>query len=74
MTLSARNSMLQPSPWAEAVVQRYSFIRTVTVGHGIAPCLLTPGRWALGARGLLQPEVTDTAGEEFHLALRTLLA
>ncbi len=47
-----------------------SFIRTVTVGSGIAPDLLTPPpkrKRALAGSGL----APDTAGGEFHPALRT---
>ena len=51
-----------------------SFIRTVTVGPGIAPDLLTPRpRADAGARGLLRSRA-DTAGGEFRPALRTLPA
>ncbi len=47
-----------------------SFIRTMTVGSGIAPDLLTL-RKTKGARGL-GPKA-HTAGGEFHPALRTCL-
>jgi hypothetical protein len=48
----------------------FSFIRTLTVGFGIAPNLLAlpVGRKALAGLGF----VTFTAGGEFHPALRTL--
>jgi hypothetical protein len=46
-----------------------SFIRTITVGSGLSPDLLTPFRKGRGARGL--PRMTwDTAGGELHPALR----
>jgi len=47
----------------------FSFIRTLTVGFGIAPNLLThpPGKKALAGLGY----VAFTAGGEFHPALRT---
>jgi hypothetical protein len=50
----------------------FSFIRTLTVGFGIAPNLLTlpPGRKALAGLGF----VTLTAGGDFHPALRTSAA
>jgi hypothetical protein len=49
-----------------------SFIRTVTVGPGFAPGLLTPAVQAPpGARGLPRRSA-DTAGGEFRPALRTL--
>jgi hypothetical protein len=50
-----------------------SFIRTVTVGFGIEPNLLTPASWKKpGARGLMRLHA-NTAGGEFRPALRTLL-
>ena len=50
-----------------------SFIRTVTVGSGIAPDLLTStaAGQVSSARGLLQL-LANTAGGEFRPALRTL--
>ena len=56
-----------------------SFIRTVTVGSGFAPDLLTlqadPKNGTTGARGLLRAfQPTNTAGGEFRPALRTLSA
>src|SRR3954451_8475528 len=51
----------------------FSFIRTLTVGFGITPNLLTLLREAEeGARGL--GLVTLTAGGDFHPALRTSAA
>lgn len=55
-----------------ACVVSLSFIRTMTVGSGISPDLLTPpadGRRALA--GSCDWEVTITAGGELHPALRT---
>jgi len=55
-----------------------SFIRTVTVGFGIAPKSADPAACLLqaaGARGLVRSsfeETAITAGGEFHPALRTL--
>ncbi|VWX63785.1 hypothetical protein VARIO8X_90655 [Burkholderiales bacterium 8X] len=55
-----------------------SFIRTVTVGPGIAPGLLTPphqGRSGRSrARAKVSPRFAITAGGELHPALRTLAA
>src|ERR1700741_5349998 len=51
----------------------FSFIRTLTVGFGVAPNLLTlppTSRKALAGLGF----VTLTAGGEFHPALRTSAA
>src|SRR5690606_12224584 len=52
-----------------------SFIRTVTVGPGIRPGLLTPhARWHAGARGLVDSSrraLPPTAGGELHPALKT---
>ena len=47
------------------------FIRTMTVGSGISPDLLTPNRpkTGSGARGLPESH-RDTAGGEFHPAPR----
>ena len=67
-------------PVREAHGFAISFIRTVTVGSGIAPDLLTlrggssrRRNGPAGARGLLQPcGATETAGGEFRPALRTL--
>ena len=54
---------------AEASLPLFSSIRTVTVGFGISPNLLTPGR---AARALAGSRITPhTAGGEFHPALRT---
>jgi len=54
-----------------------SFIRTVTVGSGIGPDLLTLRRCAAGgARGLVGTAAgagRPTAGGEFRPALKTLL-
>src|ERR1700704_2114244 len=56
--------------------QPFSFIRTLTVGLGIAPNLLTlfprrfPGNQALAGLGCF----TLTAGGDFHPALRTSVA
>jgi hypothetical protein len=47
-----------------------SFIRTVTVGSGIGPDLLT-SRWTGSARGLVSLR-KPTAGGEFRPALKTL--
>src|ERR1700756_901514 len=59
---------------AAAHTSRFSFIRTVTVGPGIAPGLLTLRSWRReGARGLPR-RVAATAGGEFRPALRTLSA
>lgn len=46
-------------------------IRTVTVGSGLSPDLLTPPMNSAGARGLPSLVSRDTAGREFHPALRT---
>ena len=46
-----------------------SFIRTMTVGFGVAPNLLTSSR-RMSARGLMR-SLAITAGGEFHPALRT---
>jgi hypothetical protein len=74
------------SPPTPAVVCAISFIRTVTVGSGISPDLLTlhqpkpvqalagcchGGAFAIAAN---TRRPTDTAGGEFHPALRTLSA
>jgi hypothetical protein len=49
-----------------------SFIRTVTVGFGVEPNLLTPASVKRpGARGLMRLDA-NTAGGEFRPALRTL--
>jgi len=49
-----------------------SFVRTITVGSGIAPDLLTPFHGERSARGL--PSATwDTAGGDLHPALRISL-
>jgi hypothetical protein len=50
--------------------QPFSFIRTLTVGFGIAPNLLTLLRGGEGARGLGLSS-PFTAGGDFHPALRT---
>jgi hypothetical protein len=58
------------APRGMRLSQPFSFIRTLTVGFGIAPNLLTlppPSRKALAGLGF----VTLTAGGEFHPALRT---
>jgi hypothetical protein len=47
-----------------------SFIRTVTVGPGIQPGLLTPARECRALAGLCE-RVAITAGGEFRPALRT---
>src|ERR1700761_5595785 len=58
----------------QLTLSRFSFIRTVTVGPGIAPGLLTlRSSRREGARGLPR-RVADTAGGEFRPALRTLSA
>src|SRR5882757_2026763 len=64
--LHARKTGMQ-----QRTLSRFSFIRTVTVGPGIAPDLLTlhSGRHQ-GARGLPR-RVAATAGGEFRPALRT---
>ena len=55
---------------AAAAATWSSFIRTVTVGSGIAPDLLTPRACRpRGARGL--ELIAPTAGGEFHPALKT---
>src|SRR6201996_1707491 len=55
----------------QLTLSRFSFIRTVTVGPGIAPGLLTlRSQRHEGARGLPR-RVADTAGGEFRPALRT---
>ena len=64
--------MQQPAPkGAESAMSVLSsFIRTMTVGSGISPDLLTPPRQTgSGARGLPESD-RDTAGGEFHPALR----
>ena len=65
--------MQQPAPkGAESAMSVLSsFIRTMTVGSGISPDLLTPSRCntGSGARGLPESH-RDTAGGEFHPALR----
>lgn len=55
-----------------------SFIRTMTVGPGIAPGLLTPNQrramvWALAALVQSCFHTAITAGGEFRPALRTLV-
>jgi SAM-dependent methyltransferase len=64
-----------PQRDAHGFMERFSFIRTMTVGPGIAPDLLTLlacGQKALaGSRKLA---FVHTAGGEFHPALRTLSA
>lgn len=51
-----------------------SFIRTVTVGPGISPDLLTPLRMArCGRSRACATFAAITAGGEFHPALRTLV-
>jgi hypothetical protein len=47
----------------------FSFIRTVTVGFGFAPNLLTPPLW--GGRRSRAWAFALTAGGDFHPALRT---
>src|ERR1700748_1074254 len=55
----------------QRTLSRFSFIRTVTVGPGIAPGLLTlRSERREGACGLPR-RVADTAGGEFRPALRT---
>ena len=53
-----------------------SFIRTVTVGPGVSPGLLTPTllacAWRVRALAGLCSQAAITAGGEFHPALRTL--
>ena len=49
----------------------FSSVRTLTVGLGVAPSLLTPSdKTPKGARGL-QPFRAITAGGDFHPAPRT---
>jgi len=52
----------------------FSFIRTVTVGFGVAPNLLTPppqGNFQAGGRRSRAWAFALTAGGDFHPALRT---
>ncbi|SAK49527.1 hypothetical protein AWB81_00816 [Caballeronia arationis] len=50
-----------------------SSIRTMTVGSGFAPDLLTPSMLLTGARGLVNSlsAIAHTAGGEFRPALKT---
>ena len=64
---------------AEVTWLALSFIRTVTVGPGISPDLLTPcsgqaAAWALAALVRSCRHAAITAGGEFHPALRTLVS
>lgn len=64
--------MRRPAQGRPAISVLSSFIRTVTVGSGISPDLLTPTQvldLQPGARGLPESD-RDTAGGEFHPALR----
>lgn len=56
-----------------ALKHRVSFIRTMTVGFGITPNLLTPQRQRplRALAGLCSPWTAITAGGELHPALRT---
>ncbi len=51
----------------------FSSIRTVTVGFGVAPNLLTLPLGTAGARGLMRRNAI-TAGGDFHPAPRTFVA
>ena len=59
--------MLRLSRRVNAPAVHFSFIRTVTVGSGFPPDLLTPPR---GGRSRALPESGNTAGGDFHPALR----
>ena len=58
---------LRLSRRTDAPAVHFSFIRTVTVGSGFPPDLLTPPR---GGRSRALPESGNTAGGDFHPALR----
>lgn len=60
--------MLRLSRRVNAPAVHFSFIRTVTVGSGFPPDLLTPPR---GGRSRALPESGNTAGGDFHPALKT---
>ena len=60
--------MLRLSRRVNAPAVHFSFIRTVTVGSGFPPDLLTPPR---GGRSRALPESGNTAGGDFHPAPKT---
>jgi hypothetical protein len=64
-----RTGTPQPLREVAAVARTSSFIRTLTVGPGITPDLLTPARDSRALAGS-QPSLL-TAGGEFHPALKT---
>jgi len=66
----ARNKEARRNGRPGGLAASFSSIRTVTVGPGLAPGLLTPLPDGAGARGLPE-QVQDTAGGELHPALRT---
>jgi hypothetical protein len=64
---------LLPHPEMRQPESRFSFIRTVTVGPGISPDLLTSGlcRQKPERSRAAAMTIADTAGGEFHPAPRT---